>query len=210
MIAVLAIGLGLVIGVALMGMVHRSIQVSFVNGSSVSITPASLWSSCGAGSSCKILYKASGKEAGTVALHQDFFDEPVIVMPVSNGEKLLCLYEFDVDLRLFRIDPAKPFKPIPATSWGCLDRVLISSPWEVEEADIADWQAALEYLKNLPSDTFMREAVPTHDLGIMRLGVGSESKLNLLQRMEGQIKFMVASGATHWPVNSDTTSSTKR
>jgi hypothetical protein len=199
------IAVGLLSIIALMGIIHRSIDVPLSNGGSVRITPASLWRSCWSAASCKITYQPKGMEAGTIVLWQDFFDEPIIVMPAADGKKLMCLYEFDVDLRLFKIDPTKPFKPIPATSWGCLDRILYSSTWEVEEAEIGDWQEALEYLKNLQPSAFMHEVVPTHDIGIVRLGLDSKTRLNILQRMEGQIKFMVESGAIHWPVNSDTT-----
>src|ERR1700733_2633308 len=65
------LGLLLVVAIASMGLVRRSIDLSFGNGSFVRVTPASLWSSCGSGSSSKIFYHPNGVKSGTVALWQD-------------------------------------------------------------------------------------------------------------------------------------------
>lgn len=195
---VLALCLLLVIAIASMGLIRRSINLPFGNGSFVRVTPASFWSSCGSGSSCKIFYRPSDGESGTVALWQDFADRPVIVMLATNGKALLCLYNFDIDLRLLEIDPTQNSNPFSTKSH--LDAIVCSSPWHIESGTTNDWQEMLDYLKNLPADTFKHQAVPAYDLGLMRFGLGQEARENLLQRIEKQITAMHQSGAAEWPI----------
>jgi hypothetical protein len=192
------LGLLLVVAIASMGLVRRSIDLSFGNGSFVRVTPASLWSSCGSGSSSKIFYHPNGVKSGTVALWQDFADRPIIVMLATNGEALLCLYNFDVDLRLLKIDPTQNPKPFQPNSR--LDAIVCSSPWHVESGTTNDWQEMSDYLRGLSSDAFKRQTVPAYDLGVMRFGLGQEARENLLRRVEEQITVMHQSGAAEWPV----------
>ena len=194
----LLLGSGLVAAVALMGLVRRSIDVPFGNGGFVRITPASLWGSCRSGADCKIFYHPSDGESGTVALWQDFADRPIVVTLAANGKALLCLYNFDVDLRLLRIDSTQNPEPFPSKSR--LDTIVCSSPWHVESGTTNDWQEMSDYLKSLLSEAFKRQAVPAYDLGVMRFGLGQETRENLLRRMEEQIAVMHQLGAAEWPV----------
>lgn len=187
--------LGLVAVIVLMGFVSRSIKVPLNNGGAAQMKPASLWGSvCGA-ERCSINYQPKDGEAGTVLLWQDFFDRPIIVIPAPDDKVLLCLYDFDVDLRLLRIDPTKSPKPFPPKS--NLDAIVCASPWCIETGTTNDWQEMLDYLKSLPSGAFKRQSVPAYDLGIIRLHGSPEY---IQQWMEGQIKFMHQFGATQWPV----------
>lgn len=190
--------LALTVAVVLMGLIHRDVDVSLSNGGFIRITPTSLWGSCGSGAGCRIFYRSSGGESGAVVLWQDFADKPIIVVPATDGKTLLCLYNFDVDLRLLKIDPTQNPKPFPPKSR--LDTIVCSSPWHVESGTTNDWQEMSDYLKSLPSDAFKRRAVPAFGLGVMRFGLGQEARENLLRRMEEQITVMHQLGAAEWPV----------
>jgi hypothetical protein len=185
------------VGFVLAGFISRTIKIQLGNGGSARITPASLWNSCKADSNCKIVYQKISGESGTIALWQDFFDEPVIVMSSSDGKALLCLYDFDVDLRLLRIDPTHSPKPFLPQSR--LDTIVCASPCYIEAGTTNDWQEILDYLKNLSPTDFSHQAIPIHDFGIIRFGVGESARQNLLRGIEEQIKIMHQFGATQWP-----------
>ena len=185
-------------GFILAGSVSRTIKLQLRNGGSVRITPASLWNTCKADSSCKICYQMDGEEPGTVSLWQDFFDEPIIVISSNDGKTLLCLYDFDVDLRLLRFDPTR--NPKPFLPQSRLDTIVCASPWYVEAGTTNDWQEILDYLKNLTPGDFSHQAIPIHDFGILRFGVGESARQNLLRGIEEQIKVMHQFGAIQWPV----------
>jgi hypothetical protein len=114
---------------------------------------------------------------------------------LAADKTLLCLYNFDVDLRLLRIDPAK--SPKPFSSESRLDAIVCASPWYIEAGTTNDWQEMLDYLKKLPSGAFKSQSVPTFDLGIISLHGSPES---IQQRIEGQIGLMHRFGASQWPV----------
>jgi len=191
------IGLVLVlIGVPVMETFRKEIEVPLRNGGSLHVKPASFWRSL-KGSMCQIDYRPKDKTAGTVFLFQDFLHKPIIVVPVADNCAILCLYECDADLRLLRIDPDKDFQPFPTDSWSCLNAVVCSSPWKIEEAEIGDWKRALLYLKGLPPGDFIGQTVPVLDFGVTRVTL---KRKVVEQRLEGQIRLMIESGATRWPV----------
>ena len=183
-------GLGVLILASLTGFRHRKVDLCFSNGDRVSIKPAPFWRSV-RGSDCAIFYRPRAGEAGTVVLWQDLVHGVIAVVPASRTNVLLCLYDFDTDLRLIKIDATMRFVSLPAktaTYSGCIGAVVCSSPWNIEEAKIGDWQETIEYLKKSP---------PRHSFGLF--GVGGQRK-HVLQRVEEQIKMMVDNGATEWPV----------
>lgn len=186
------IGIGLVVVIALIGMIHRSVEVRLSNGGFVRITPASLWGSCLFKTGCKIVYQPKDGKVGTVVLLQDSDSQLAMIMPAPDGKSLLCLYDADVVLRLMRIDPAKTFKPFPEKSY--LNWIVLASSWDVEQGTTNDWQEVSEYLRTVSPDIFHQEAGTKLDLGISR---SHYEKDDLLPVVERQINNMQLYGSTY-------------
>jgi hypothetical protein len=186
------IGIGLVVVIALIGMIHRSVEVRLSNGGFVRITPASLWGSCLFKTGCKIVYQPKDGKVGTVVLLQDSDSQLAMIMPASDGKSLLCLYDADVVLRLMRIDPAKNFKPFPEKSFS--NWIVLASSWDVEQGTTNDWQEVSEYLRTVSPDIFNQEAGTKLDLGISR---SHYEKDDLLPVVERQINNMQLYGSTY-------------
>jgi len=185
--------LGVVAILSLMAFSHRSGAVALRNGGYVHIRPPSIWASI-RGARCRIVYRSNREESGTIDLWQNLVHWPVAVMAATNDNALLCLYEFDTDLRLLRINLARKFKPFPTANSSCLSSIVCSSPWEVEEAKIGDWQQSLARLKDTSAGSPSRQMT-----GPWPVAFGYNSKATL-RRMEQQIKLMLDNGASQWPV----------
>jgi hypothetical protein len=186
------IGIGLVVVIALIGMIHRSVEVQLSNGGFIRTTPASLWGSYFFKTGCKIVYHPKDGEVGTVVLLQDSDSQPAMVMPAADGKSLLCLYDADVVLRLMRIDPTRKSKPFPEKSY--LNWIVLASSWDVETGTTNDWQEVFEHIKAVSPDTFNQEAGTKLDLGISR---SHYEKDELLPVVERQIKNMQLYGSTY-------------
>jgi hypothetical protein len=177
--AVLIVGLVLMIALIVIGSTQRSFDVSLSNGGHVRITPAPTLRSLKSGATTKIFYQPISGHAGEVVLWDDFFDHPLIVLPATDTNVLLCLYDFDVDLRLLRIDPAKNFKPLPTGS--PIGAIICSSPWQIEPGTIEDWQETQRYLKQVSKSRFRRQSVPAIGFGIFRIPLSRDALLNRLE-----------------------------
>jgi len=181
----------LIVVLAFLGLSHRIMHVKFPNGDLVQVRPASF---CAAvwGSQCSIKYTPLNGKSGTIHLWQDFFRRPIVVIPASRSNVLLCLYEFDTGLYLLKIDANRSFEPLPATASSALRAIVCASAWEVRDAKITDWQQALKYLKEAEPRALRRS-------GLWRLALYRKQNPVVL-RMESQIKLMVENGSTQWPV----------
>jgi hypothetical protein len=169
-------------GLVLLALTKRDTKIVLANGSFVRIIPPSLLLGDG---NARIWYQPTGLPAGEIVVLQDSYDRPITVIAGPNSSVILCLYEFDVDLRLFKIDPSRKFKPFPSDS--ALNAIVRKSPWEVEPATIDDWHYAHTFLAGLPSKTFRRQSVPVFNYGLFRLHL--EPQL-INERMANQISQM--------------------
>jgi len=169
---------------ALTGVFNRAIDVALRDGGSARITPASSLRALRNGATATIWYQPRGAQAGTIVLWQDFFHHPVMVLAAADTNVLLCLYEFDVGLRLLRINPAKKFNAFSAGSE--LGFMVSTSPWEVEMGKTNDWYTVLEYIKGLRDGEFKRQVVPTLNLGGLRLRWNRD---RVLERLETDTNF---------------------
>ena len=158
----------------------------------MSLTPASFLASV-RGSHCNLGYR-NGPDAATVDFWQDLFRRPIIVVPSADGVALLCLYENDTDLRLVRINTARKFVPSSPAGSNRLSTIVRSATCDVQEAMIEDWQEVLNHLKNTPVSSLGHEVVKSWP------SVVNWDPIPVRLRLQGQIKFMVDNGATHWPV----------
>lgn len=169
---------------------HRVVHINLGNGGGTTVRFPTMLASC-RGSDARMTYKTASGLSGSVGLWVDLFHGPFAVASGRNSEVFFCLYNFDVDLRVLRINTAKAFKPFPPrtpATTSCLSGVVISSPWYIEEAKIDDWETVLEYLRKNPE---------AFTLGPLEL---AGSRKRILTRMAEQIKFMRDNGSEDWPV----------
>jgi hypothetical protein len=87
-------------------------------------------------------------------------------MPSREAKSLLCLYNYDVDLKLLRIDPNSPPRHFPAKS--VLPVIVLAATWLVTEGTDDDWREFIAWYKGLPPASRKRQSVPDLDLGVIR------------------------------------------
>jgi hypothetical protein len=172
----------------------RDGDVPLSSGDHVHIKSASTWALV-RGSYCRLTWQPKDGEVGTVDFWQDLVHGLIAIMPAANTNVILCLYEFDTDLRLIRVDATTRFRSLSLKNSTCLSATVCSPCWNVEEADIAEWRYALNYLKNSPARLLDRSVARLWPLRL------SPSLYPILRRMEGQVKLMLDNGTKQWPVN---------
>jgi hypothetical protein len=121
------------------------------------VKPASLIRSMRQEAFCTILCQPKGASPGKIVLWQDFCDGPVMLLPSTNANILLCFYDFDVDMRLFRVDTSQPFTALPTAS--SINRILFFSDWRIQYGTASDWQELQEYLSTASKRDVSRQLV---------------------------------------------------
>ena len=174
-----------------MALVRRDVDVLFHKGNFAHIRVPSLFTQF-LGSDCEITYGQRDVGKGTVVLRHTLFESPIIVAPANDPKVFLCLYEFDVDLRLLKIDVKGPLRTFPQGS--PLQTIVSASPWKVEEGNVDDWRSILTMLEETSLDDFRRQSLPTLDLGMVRIYARPEA---LVQRIRAQMKLMYPSTGLH-------------
>jgi hypothetical protein len=149
--------LSLPIVIVLLGLIPWSKNIPLNNGSYAHITKASFIRSLLPEAYSTITYYPNNGQIGSVVLWQDIFDGPVMLIPANDTNVLLCLYDYDVDFRLFRIDMNKMFKPLSPDS--DLNHILFTCTWEIDDGTTSDWQEVLNYLHNVSLNDFERQSV---------------------------------------------------
>jgi hypothetical protein len=106
---------------------------------------------------CGIFYKPPNAQAGKVVLWQDFFDGPVMLLASTNANIILCLYDFDVDVRLFRIDTSQPFRALSQGS--SINRILFFSNWDIRYGKASDWDELEQFLNSASDSRVARQLI---------------------------------------------------
>lgn len=132
-------------------------KIQLHDGGYAVITKASFLRSFFPEASATIDYKSANGNVGNVTLWQDEFDGPITIIAANKTNTLLCLYDDDVELRIFKIDTSKPFNALKTRS--NITNLLFSSTWEIENGTYDDWQEMLEYLRQTDSKIFSSESV---------------------------------------------------
>lgn len=143
---------------ALLGFVPRNkhFPIGDVGNADVALMP--FWRSLFPEAYTTIYYKPNQGQAAKIVLWQDIFDGPVALLSGQETNVLLCLYDYDIELRLFRINTSKPFQPLPSNS--NLNKILFASTVKIEDGNAADWREVLDYLHNSSKTDFVRQSIP--------------------------------------------------
>jgi hypothetical protein len=148
--------LGMAIALVLPALFSESTKIPFGGGAYTQIIKAPFFRSLFPEAFSTISYHPARGQAGTIVLWQSAFTGPVMVMPATNTNVLLCLYDYDTCFRLFRIHTDRMFKPLPPNS--DIKRILFTSTWEIEDGT-TNWDEVLSYLRNVSADDFARQTV---------------------------------------------------
>lgn len=124
------------------------------------VKPATFLRSVFNEASTKIRIISNSGQAGEVVLWQDPFDGPSMVIPAVETNVFFCLYDFDTQYLLVRIDLARPFEAIDAQD--ILNRVLFSATCRVSNASSGDWNQAVAYLKAVTARDFRQQIFSTN------------------------------------------------
>lgn len=133
-------------------------DIPLANNRSAYAVPATFVRSIGSEASCTITYEPTSGVEGKIELWQDVFDGPILLIQSTNTDILLCLYDYDVDMRLFRIDLANGFRLLSPTS--SINNILFSSSWDIQYGTEADWQEVNDYLRTASPKDFNRHFIP--------------------------------------------------
>jgi len=168
----------LVIGfLMVLAIIPSSTSVNYGARGSAFIKPATFVRSLRQQAYCTIRYEPKSGQPGTIVLWQDAFDGPTMLLPAKNTNILLCLYDFDIDYRLLRIDTSKSFTPLLTSN--DLSRILFKCDWLIGDGTTSDWQEVLTYLHEVPHRVIVHKSVPIP----LRFNVTPES---ILKRLANQ------------------------
>lgn len=148
--------LGLAIALVLPALVPGCTKIPFGNGAYAQITKAPFFRSLFPEAFSTICYHPAHGQPGTIVLWQSAFTGPVMVMPATDTNVLLCLYDYDTCFRLFRIHTNRMFKPLPPDS--DIKRILFTCTWEIDDGT-TNWDEVRNYLRNISAGDFARQTV---------------------------------------------------
>jgi len=145
--------------IAAVVLVPQKVHNDLRSGGLVEIKPASL---CEAslGGGCNVLLKSSSGHEARLTLHQDLFNSPIIVLPTTNADVFICVYDYDVDFQLLRFDVGQPFRRLPGKRF--VNANVLASTCRVdrvtpEEGDY--WNETHEALQTMARSEYKRQAV---------------------------------------------------
>ncbi len=198
LVILLVAATGLTLAVVLTGL-SVTTRIPLGNKTFVRVRTPSFWKAL-SGAPCALDYRSAlgrGESVGTITLWRDLVNMPTLLIADGNDGSFFCLYQFDMDWRLLRIDPRRRFVSFPSDNWSCLSNEVCSTPWEIKEADLSEWQRSLATVVRMSSSEFKRQRIPIYTLAGLRLG---DSRNTVQTVMEIRIHRMVAAGTTQWPI----------
>jgi hypothetical protein len=171
--------------------IHRKIDVKFKNGGSVKMRAAAILGSR-SGSTCRVeIDSKSGKHAG-LDLFQDWANMPLMVIPTTNEDVFLCIYDYDVDFQLLRLDLSKKYQPLKASVF--IRANVSRSDCEVTrvlKTDADDWSNAVDTIQQMSAHQYRRGANGL-ELGIFSLHTTQKTLLNSLRNFGNQDQYPAA------------------
>jgi len=153
------VGLGMLAIAVLLAAIPRTIRVPMKDGGQVSFVQPSLIGKffC---SNCTIKFSPREGKTNSVELAQDTFDGPMMVVASTNTNVFICIYDFDVDLLLIRIDLSRKFEPLPPKS--PLQGSLLGATCKIERVrsyESNDLYFVADALEKMPSKQFKDQSV---------------------------------------------------
>ena len=145
---------------------HRTVDTPLADGGRLRVSAPRLCSSV-LGTTCEISYQSKGGSPQKITLYAGYVDWTVAAIPSTNINVFYCLYNYDGPLVLLRIDLRKKWT-VQKEAQNLVSCLVEVSPFEAQEANVDDWQEALEYIEKLPANTYKDRVVPEMDFGIVR------------------------------------------
>jgi hypothetical protein len=163
---------------------NRTTDLRLVGGSAISVKlPSFFGSFCD--SQCSITFTSKQGDVGTVDLYSGFFENPIMMIVPTNDNVLLCLYNFDVDIRLLKIDTGKAVQSLSLTNE--LGAIVCASPWNVEPGTDSDWETVIACLEQTQAKVFTTQPVSVLYLEYIPLSVKRQP---LLRRIRHQMQVL--------------------
>jgi hypothetical protein len=134
-------------------------HVAVPNGGEAHACGAPLWRAVFREAKASFDYTTKKGDRGSFAFWEDIADGPIMLMQGKDTNILYCLYDFDVELILVRIDTSKPnnLSPLPDR----LNRITFDSTWSLTEADFSEWQYVISELQHMSSRDYRRQLLPS-------------------------------------------------
>ena len=114
-------------------------------------------------------------------LLQDLFDTPLMVLPTTNENIFICIYDFDVNVRLLRIDLSRKFVAPKAGDFPA--GIILTSTCAVEatgKTDASEWEHAAVTVQKMPAREFNNGIVGL-DLFLCRLHTSQKRLIDILK-----------------------------
>jgi hypothetical protein len=156
------------VGFVSISTMHRKITVAPKKGGLITIRAASLFGVI-RGSRCTLAITSRTGRTGTVDLSQDYFDSPITVVPSTNDDVFFCVYDYDVDIQLLKLDLRELPQASPrSTVLGAIILATTCKIERVQKGDSNDWDQAASTLEKMPVEEFRNESVSRLDLIVLR------------------------------------------
>lgn len=179
------VGVGLTVVFLFFGTISLRHDLMLSDGSRVWLSTGSTWNTRHGEPYARVHYKANHKNDENAVLWQDLILGPITLIP-GYSNVFFCLYEYDIGLRLLKIDPSHEFVPFSTNS--DLSTIVVKSPWKIEMGSIDDWNRSLNYLKSLSAKDYRAQFEPSIKLG--NLGYVPNRKY-LIERLETGTDFTI-------------------
>ena len=148
-------------------------------------------------STVQLLYEPIRGEKGAVSFNTNFEHQPLIVFCPTNSDCILCFYDFDVLIRLIKIDTKKPFHSFQNGS--SLNSIVGASSFEVRDGTKDDWKLAIDCLEHMDSRTFERQSIPGLNVGLVSMGAYKKQLLKKV-RNQADAMYQLYGGETTMPL----------
>ena len=154
----LVAGFGVMLFLLLSAVTHRTINIPLNGGGSVTMENPSVleWFFT---STCAITFSPRPGIVDSVDFGQGWFDAPIMVLPSTNTNVFLCIYDHDVDWQLIRIDLSQRFQPIPLDN--PLHGIVRHSTCKIDrvpKSDANDWSYVAATLDKMPGRQYREQS----------------------------------------------------
>jgi hypothetical protein len=139
------------------------------------------------------LVPLSGNRSRLIALHKEgslkkteilhqICERPVLVIPDGIRERVMCLYDYDVEVKAFVVEVAHR-ESSSITVPDALKSIVLSSAFPVHEATIDDLAFMKDWISNINNHTLREYSIPSLDCGFCRCFIHRSMLLAMIDRI---------------------------
>lgn len=144
----------------------RRFNIRLIGSWSVQIRRPSLCESA-SGSICTMTFTAGGRKRN-VDLTENCFNYPVLILASADSNAVYCLYDFDIDWQLIKLNLDQSFTPLPQNSpiSGIVQHCECGVQ-RITRADDKEWKWAADEVENMSYHEFRQQCIGLAPVGVL-------------------------------------------